>query len=196
MEDKIFKYLNSEMSESEMSEFRQQMSDDAELREQVENMSLLKASFRTSDIEKEIARRKKFKKNIARWCEIAASVLIITGCSLFLEASHYNYNQAELCLQNVEFTADSAEGVVLRGSVSVTNALNLYNDGDTDAAFRILDDIIENPGLHNPSDAYFIKGAILIKENGFDPEAVRCLEKSDNPQAKELLSSLKFKFLY
>lgn len=195
MEDDIFRYLNSEMSPSEESEFRQRMSEDAELREHVENMSLLKASFQASDIEVDIIRKRK-NSAILRWCGIAASILIIVSCSLFLDAKHYNYYQADLCLQKVELINESEEGAMLRGTDRVSNAITLYNRGDIDAALQILNDLIDNPGLHNPSDAYFIKGVILLREHGVDSEAVRCLEKSDNPQAKELLESLKLTFLF
>lgn len=195
MEDDIFRYLNSEMSPSEESEFRQRMSEDAELREHVENMSLLKASFQASDIEVDIIRKRK-NRAILRWCGIAASILIIVSCSLFLDAKHYNYYQADLCLQKVELINESEEGAMLRGTDRVSNAITLYNRGDIDAALQILNDLIDNPGLHNPSDAYFIKGVILLREHGVDSEAVRCLEKSDNPQAKELLESLKLTFLF
>ncbi len=168
------------------------MSENAELREQVENMSLLKASFRASEIEAEIVRKEKRRKIFAYCSIVAASLLILIVCGYrVLDVKSYNSDKAAICMQNIELPTNDEDGFILRGTDRISNAIALYNRGDIDAALQILSDLTDNPGLHNPSDAYFVKGVILLKEDGLDSEAVKCLEKSDNPQAKELLESLK-----
>ena len=187
-DDMIEDYLNNSMSDEEKTLFESRLNDDDDLRTDLEFHSLLKASIITRRIRLAAASKK------INWrLNIISSVAVLTGFAL-VGCGVVNNHNGNIADDNYNAMKENIVQTGSRGT-SIGNILTKYELGNIDEALAELNEIInKNDTQYN--DAMYFKGIILLKEKWFSREAVECLEKSNNSQARELLDNIWLKFLY
>lgn len=194
-DDMIEDYLNNSMSDEEKTLFESRLNDDDDLRSDLELHSLLKASIITRRIVLEessglVAACKKINWRL----NILSSAAVFIGVVMASCGIVDKYN-GHLSIEGIDLEYKEIREEGKRGTGDlVVDALDKYKYENLEGALEELNKVDENDALY--SDAMYVKGMILLKEEWFSRDALDCLKKSNNAKSKKLLEKLWFKYLY
>lgn len=186
-------YLNNTMTNDERVWFEDVLEKNEYVRSELKAHSLLKASLSVKNLVEE-ARREAAKKKKRLRVNMLSSAAVFIGVVMASCGIVDNYN-GHLSTEGIELEYKEIREEGKRGTGDlVVDALDKYKYENLEGALEELNKVDENDALY--SDAMYVKGMILLKEEWFSRDALDCLKKSNNPKSKKLLDNLWFKYLY